>query len=56
MKQIWTIYSKEYDITTIFEDTFKDGEMVSTEVVGFYFGEEDADATKQFKGKRKAEF
>jgi hypothetical protein len=56
MKQIFEVYSSEYDITTIFEDTYENGEIVSTEVVGFYFGEPFAEATKQFYGKRKAEF
>ena len=38
------------------EDTYKNGEIVSTEVKGFYYGEPDEKATKDFYGKRKAKF
>lgn len=56
IKQTFEVYSTAYDITTIFEDTFLGEHLISTEVVGFYFGEPNEEATKQFYGKRKAEF
>lgn len=55
-KNVYAVYSKDHDITSIFEDTFKNEQLVSTEVVGYYFGQPNPEATIQFNGKRKAEF
>lgn len=55
---IFTAYSKEADITTIFKDVVRrsNGSMVSTEVVGFYFGEPNEADTKAFIGSLKATY
>ena len=55
-KEIYDCYSPSGDITFIMEDTYKNGEIVSTEVKGFYYGEPDEKSTKDFYGKRKAKF
>lgn len=55
--KIYTSYSSETDMTTIFEDKFSnDGSVASTEVKGFYFGKPTEELTKQFYGKIKAEY
>ena len=46
-------YAETADITFIVEDTYKDGEIISTEVKGFYYGEPDEENTKEFYGKLK---
>lgn len=55
---IFTVYSKEADMTTIFKDTVRcsNGSMVSTEVVGFYFGEPNEEDTEQFIDSLKATY
>ena len=56
-KELYAVYAREYDMTFIMEETTdKKGECVSTEVVGFYYGEPTEADTKFFKGKRKAKF
>ena len=47
---IYTIYAKADDITFIMCE-----ENGTLEVVGFYFGEPDDEATEKFKGKIKTE-
>lgn len=49
-------YSREADITFIMKETSNEEGPVSTEVVGFYYGEPDEDSTHRFIGKLKAEF
>lgn len=49
--KIYTVYSKEEDLTFIMEETES-----SLEVKGFYFGEPEDDATKKYYGDLKAEF
>ena len=49
--EVYTLYSQEGDITFIMED-----KKNTTSVVGFYFGEPDEDATREFRGKLTAEF
>jgi hypothetical protein len=57
MKKLYEVYAESHDITTLFEDTYNDrGDIISTEVVGFYYGEPDAKATKEFYRNLKAEF
>ena len=57
-KKLYGVYASTADITYIMEDTFIDGEVKSTEVVGFVYGneEDNTDVLKQFTGKLKAEF
>lgn len=50
-KTIYTAYAAEADITFIMED---DGN--TTSVVGWYYGEPDAEATEHFKGKLTAHY
>lgn len=56
MKQIniYTVYANNSDMTFIIRDILIDNEPISTEVVGFYFGEPDEEATTYFIGKTKA--
>ncbi|WP_037329980.1 hypothetical protein [Anaerovibrio lipolyticus] len=49
--EVYTLYSKEGDITFIMED-----KKNMTSVVGFYYGDPDEEATKIFRGKLTAEF
>ena len=53
-KTVYETYAPDADITFILEDTFKDGEIISTEVKRFYFGKPSDEYTKQFYGKMKA--
>lgn len=48
---ITTVYAEKDDMTFIIKETDN-----STEVVGFYWGEPDEEATKNFIGKLKAEY
>lgn len=54
--KIEAYYSNEADITFIMRETSNENGPVSTEVVGFYFGEPDEESTQRFIGKLKAEF
>ncbi len=55
--KIYTEYSTSGDMTFIMMDKFKEnGDVESTAVVGFYFGEPNADDTMKYLGKLKAEF
>lgn len=55
-KKLESCYSPSYDITFIMEETYKDGEIISSEVKGFYYGEPDEESTKKFNGKLKAKY
>lgn len=55
-KKRYTLYSNEGDITFIMEDIFINGEVRSTEVIGFHYGEPNEDSISSFSGKRKAQF
>ena len=56
-KEIYAVYSREGDMTFIMEDTYNEsGEPLSTECVGFYYGEPDDESTAYFIGKLKAEY
>lgn len=48
---IFTVYSKEEDITFIMKETED-----SLSVIGFYFGEPDPECTKEYAGKTTAVF
>lgn len=55
--RIYTSYSFDTDITTIFEDTLDcDGNLLRVEVRGFYFGEPSEKNTQQYYGKMKADY
>ena len=55
--EIITTYAPSTDITFILQETCaEDGDPISTEVVGFYYGEPDEKSTDHFIGKLKAEF
>lgn len=54
-KERYTVYSSN-DMTFIMEETYKNGELVSTEVIGFHYGEPYEGSVKDFSGKRKAKF
>lgn len=54
---ITSTYQPEEDLTFVMEEIKDgDGELVSLEVTGFYFGEPDRESDMRFNGKRKAEF
>lgn len=53
-KVIYEIYASNDDMTFILEDTWENGEHISTEVKGFYFGEPNETCTKTFYGNLKA--
>ena len=56
-KELFAVYARDYDITFIMEETTnKAGDLISTECVGFYYGEPTEADTKYFKGKLKAKF
>lgn len=56
-KEIYGVYSNEADMTFILEDVYDDdGEILSTECVGFYHGEPNDEDNAYFTGKLKAEF
>jgi hypothetical protein len=56
MKHIYTVYAKNHDMTFIMEDTYHNGEVITTECVGWYWGEPNDEATQEFIGKLKAEY
>lgn len=54
---VFGAYNRNYDVTVIMEEVYSpDGEPISTEIKGFYFGEPDEEANKTFYGKLKATF
>ncbi len=50
---IYTVYSSESDMTFIMEETTSD-KTKKISVVGFYYGEPDEEATKDFTGSLTA--
>lgn len=56
MINIYTVYSEEADMTFIMKDMCEEEAVVSTEVIGFYYGEPDEEATETNCGCLKAEF
>jgi hypothetical protein len=54
-KKIYTVHSDDYDMTFIMEDTIENGILVRTEVKGFYWGQPDDEATKEFYGETWSE-
>ena len=56
-KELYAVYADRDDITFIMEETTNEnGDLISTECVGFYYGEPTEKDTKFFKGKLKATF
>lgn len=55
---VYTAYSKEVDMTTIFREVTRrsNNTLVSTEVIGFYFGEPNEEDTAIFMGSLKATY
>lgn len=55
--EIQTAYSKEADMTFILKETTDaDGDPISTEVIGFYYGEPNEQDTRNYLGHLKAEY
>jgi len=55
-EEIYTVYAEGNDMTFIMKNIYNGDELVSTEVVGWYWGEPGEDATKACIGKLKAEY
>ena len=52
-----TVYSLSGDMTFILEEVYdKDGNIISTECVGFYYGEPNEVDTNSYYGKLRAEY
>lgn len=51
--EIYQAFSKELDMTIIFEDVSDGEEVVSTTVKGFYYGPSDEEGLRDFYGKTK---
>lgn len=58
MKNIYTSYDENLDMTFIIKDKYNNENLtlLSTEVVGFYFGEPNNEDTKDYTGKLEAIF
>ena len=52
--EIVTTYAPDTDITFILRETYENGEPLSTEVVGFYYGGPDDNLTNEYNGSLKA--
>ena len=50
------VYIQYEDISVIFKEIYKDDEIQTREVVGFYHGEPDEYSTCQFLNKPKADY
>lgn len=56
-ERIETYYSEEGDMTFIMNETMdKDGNPISTECVGWYYGTPNEEDTAFYTGKLKAEY
>ena len=56
IEEIYEVYAEENDMTFIIRDTFECENLLSTEVIGFYFGEPDGDKTPYYIGNLKSTF
>ena len=55
--EIVATYAPDTDITFILREEYEEnGDPISTEVVGFYYGKPDEKLTNEFNGKVKANF
>ena len=56
-EKIYTAFAERDDITFILKDTLNEnGDPISTEVVGWYFGDPNEESTRFFIGQTKAEY
>lgn len=55
-EEFYTVFSPDGDMTFVMKDTFKGEEPISTEVIGFHYGEPDEDSIEDYKNKPKATF
>lgn len=55
-RKVYGIYAPDHDITFVMEECFTNGEPVSLEVKGFYFGEPTECDIETFYGDLKADF
>ena len=56
-KELYGVYAPSWDMTFIVEDTYNEnGDLLSTECVGWYHGEPDERDNETFKGKLKASY
>lgn len=51
-----TVYSEESDISTVFEDIYEDDYLISSTIVGWYFGRPNAEYDEEYVGKLTAMF
>ena len=52
--KIYTVYSEEGDMTFIMEDVLDGENPIATECKGFYYGEPDAELTREYYGHLSA--
>ena len=56
-KELYGVYAPNWDITFVMEDTTdQNGDVISTECVGWYYGEPSNKDNEHFKGKLKAHY
>lgn len=55
-EEMYSVYSADGDMTFIMKDVFDGDEVISTEVVGWHFGEPSETITPAYIGKLKATF
>ena len=53
---IYTTYALDTDTTFIMEDSYRDGELKETRIMGFYYGEPNDEDTERYYGHLKARF
>lgn len=54
--KVYPIYSESADITFIMQDLYSNNTLLSTEVIGFYYGSPDEQLTKQYTNDPIAAF
>ena len=54
--EIITTYAPDTDITFILIETYQNEDPISTEVVGFYYGQPNEEDTERYIGNLKAEY
>ena len=54
--EIYTAYAETTDMTFIMCDTYNGDDLVSTEVIGFYYGMPEVNLTNEYIGNLKAEY
>lgn len=56
-KELYGVYAQHWDITFVMEDTFNEkGDIISTECVGWYYGEPTDKDNETFKGQLKGKY